>query len=114
VRVEGVDRLIARLQARIKEAENVSVVVGYTAAYAIFVHEDLEANHPNGEAKFLERPARERSREIGNIVREAMKRGVSMRNSLLLGGLYLQRESQELVPVKTGNLRASAFTEVDE
>jgi hypothetical protein len=29
---------------------------------------------------------------------------------LLLGGLFLQRESMKLCPVEFGNLRASAFT----
>lgn len=31
------------------------VVVGYQADYAIFVHENVEAHHPVGEAKFLEK-----------------------------------------------------------
>lgn len=29
---------------------------------------------------------------------------------LIRGGLYIQRESQKIVPVRTGNLRSSAFT----
>ena len=31
------------------------VEVGYSAFYAIFVHEDMEANHTTGENKFLEK-----------------------------------------------------------
>lgn len=31
------------------------VLIGYTAFYAPFVHEDLEATHTIGEAKFLEK-----------------------------------------------------------
>jgi len=30
-------------------------VIAYTAPYATFVHEDLIARHPQGEAKFLEK-----------------------------------------------------------
>lgn len=63
------------------------------------------------QAKFLEQPFREKQREIATIVVNAMKRGSTLIKALLLGGLFLQRESQKLVPVDTGNLRASAFTE---
>lgn len=78
------------------------VVVGYTAKYAVFVHEDLEAAHgkefnvkhadkianahtpaqkkmwfnrgENQQAKFLERPAREKAGEIIQIIAdEAVK-----------------------------------------
>jgi hypothetical protein len=45
-----------------------SVEVGYSAAYAIYVHENLEARHTNGEAKFLQRPLREHEDKIIKIV----------------------------------------------
>jgi len=35
----------------------VTVSVSYDTNYAIYVHEDLSARHPHGNAKFLERPA---------------------------------------------------------
>jgi hypothetical protein len=39
---------------------SISIVAGGPAApYAVAVHEDLEAFHPNGEAKFIEGPLRE-------------------------------------------------------
>lgn len=31
-------------------------VIGFGTDYAIYVHEDMEARHPVGNAKFLERP----------------------------------------------------------
>jgi len=47
-----------------------SVRVGYTKNYAIFVHENLEANHAPGKtAKYLERPAREKVREMSEVIR---------------------------------------------
>lgn len=91
-------------------ARGPQVVVGFTAAYSIWVHENLEAHHPVGQAKFLEQPARTHAREIGRIVREAYRRGATFAQALLLGGLRLQREAQLLTPVDTGALRASAFT----
>lgn len=34
--------------------DEVRANMGYTAPHALFVHEDLEAHHPNGQAKFQE------------------------------------------------------------
>lgn len=65
------------------------VIVGYTADYATFVHENLDAVHgaaynrkypnrePRGEnqqAKFLEKPAREKRKVILGIVYEEAKK----------------------------------------
>jgi hypothetical protein len=68
---------------------------------------------PDQQAKFLEKPAREKSRPIAGIVRTAWQQGRTLVQGLLLGGLFLQRESQKIVPVDTGNLKASAFTRID-
>lgn len=161
MRIEGLEKLQSKLKKLAFDAKRVSVIIGYTAGYAIHVHENLEARHgaawnaayitskmgidkkgnmktaygwtteavargyhlnaagnakrpapknPNQQAKFLEQPARMYAREVGAIVTDAVKRGVSLVKALLLGGLFLQRKSQEIVPVETGNLRASAFT----
>lgn len=49
----------------------VEVAYGSSGAYyAIYVHEDMNVYHPNGQAKFLEQPARERRPELREIVRE--------------------------------------------
>mgnify|MGYP006275049749 CR=1 FL=1 len=90
------------------------VKVGYTAEYAIYVHENLEAHHPNGgQAKYLEQPARELRDQLVTIIGEAVKRKATLEQGLLIAGLHLQGESQKLVPVDTGNLRASAFTRIE-
>lgn len=111
-RIEGLSGLLADLKAAEKKAgeANVSVIVGYTQSYAIYVHEDLEAQHPVGQAKFLEQPARELSTELGAQIGEGVAKGMTMEQSLLVAGLRLQRESQQLVPVDTGALKNSAFT----
>lgn len=90
-----------------------SVVVGYTASYALYVHEDLQAHHYAGRtAQFLIRPFRELNNtgELRNVLTAARKRGASLQEGLFIAGLRIQRESQRLVPVDTGNLRGSAFT----
>lgn len=109
--IENLERLNMKFKALEKKHEPVTVIVGYTASYGLFVHENLEASHKEGkQAKFLEEPARSKAGEIAEIVMTNLRRGRTMLQSLLMGGLFLQRESQELVPVLTGNLRASAFT----
>ena len=51
------------------------VIVGFTADYASYVHEDLDAAHKRGKiAKFLERPAREKRKQILSIVVEEAKK----------------------------------------
>jgi len=91
------------------------VVVGFTQNYAIYVHENLEAYHLVGQAKFLEQPARELSQGgvLSRIVVEVMRQGKTMMQGLLLAGLRIQREAQRLVPVDTGALKNSAFTRVE-
>jgi hypothetical protein len=136
-KIIGLEKVIAALRAKAAKAQeesNVSVSVGYTAAYAVFVHEDLQKAHgaafnikhadeiasgaehsrgPEQQAKFLEGPAREKAGDIGAKVVEGLKQGKTMSQSLLLGGLFLQRESMRIVPVDKGPLRASAFTSLD-
>jgi hypothetical protein len=52
-------------------ATDIVVHYGDGVNYAIFVHEDLEARHKPGKtAKYLEKPAREKRREILNIISE--------------------------------------------
>lgn len=111
--------MVAQLRAKAAKSlkdDNVSVIVGYTQAYAVYVHENLTARHPVGQAKYLEQPARQLSSDgtLGRIVRQAKQNGQTMAQGLLLAGLRLQRDSQALVPIDTGALRASAFTRISE
>jgi hypothetical protein len=91
------------------------VTVGFTQHYAIYVHENLNAHHDVGEAKFLEKPARELSEngDLTLIIYNAWRQGKTMAEALVLAGLRLQREAQDRCPVKTGALKASAFTRLD-
>jgi len=54
---------------------DIAVAVGYSANYALYVHENLTARHdPGKQAKFLEQPLREKMDRIGAIVVEAVER----------------------------------------
>lgn len=115
-KVEKLEKLIATLRSKAAKAlkdSNVSVVVGYTQNYVLYVHENLEAIHPTGNAKFLENPARQNAKRYGEITRQELQQGKTMAQSLLLAGLALQRDSQQQVPVDTGSLKGSAFTRLD-
>lgn len=114
-KVENLQRVIKVFRdhgAKSAKEANVSVPVSFSAKYAIFVHEDLTARHTNGQAKFLEQPARENARVYQNIILKALRQGLPLSQSLLLAGLRLQRDAQALTPVDTGALRASAFTRI--
>ena len=93
-------------------ASKVDVAVGYTANYSLSVHENLEAYHSNGQAKFLEQPARQLSKEIARIIKDLLGKRKSIEVALMTAGLFLQKQSQLLVPVRTGNLKNSAFTKL--
>jgi hypothetical protein len=114
--ISNVDRLIQKLRKRAADARrdgSVSVTVGYTAAYALFVHENTSATHKRGQAKFLEQPYRTLLGRFNQIIDDVMKKGGTLADALLRCGLLLQRESQKLCPVLTGALRASAFTRLE-
>jgi len=49
------------------------VEVGYTAAYAIYVHENLEAHHDVGQAKYLESAARDKQSEVVDAVAKRVR-----------------------------------------
>jgi predicted cobalt transporter CbtA len=119
---------LQRMAAKTRKDTKASVLVGYTASYALFVHENVEMKlygqkrrkpskgfywGPAGQAKFLEQPARMLQPELSKIVATALQKGSTMAQALVLAGLRLQRESQKLVPIDTGNLKNSAFTRLE-
>lgn len=114
--VKGVESVVGSLRdlaAKAKGDTDVVVLVGFTASYAIYVHENMQAAHPTGQAKFLEDPLRTGKAQMMQIITTAVRQGKTIGQALLLAGLWLQGEAQKLCPVDTGALRASAFTRFD-
>lgn len=116
--IKGLQRLVAQLQsmaAKVTTDWNVSVIVGYQTNYALHVHERMDIFHPVGQAKFLEQPARELDRTgvLGDMVSKGLLAGLTPAQCLIAAGLRIQRESQKLVPVDTGLLKNSAFTQLE-
>lgn len=56
-----------------ESGSNPSVIVGFEEEYAIFVHENLEAHHPVGQAKFLEQPLKENADKYVGHVRDKVQ-----------------------------------------
>lgn len=143
--VKAVQRKLRDLIAKSMKKDIGGVIVGYTAAYALYVHENKEMKlkgkrreiwftskqghkirikgkfgkgrywdpQGKGQSKFLEQPAREKQDVLAALVVKAAKAGLGLQKALVIAGLRLQRESQKLVPVDTGNLKGSAFVEED-
>lgn len=115
--LKGAQELVRKLRAKAASATkdtNVDVVVGFTQNYAIWVHENLEAIHLTGQAKFLEQPLRQNREKYLGIIKQAVRQGKTLAQGLLLAGLALQRDAQMLCPVDTGALKASAFTRLEQ
>ena len=108
--IKSVQNKLLKLANRYHTEGQMSVVVGYTANYAVYVHERQARHAPGKQWKFLEQPARQMAGTLGDIVGTSLKHGTKLLQALYLAGMRLQRESQMIVPVKTGNLRGSAFT----
>lgn len=112
-KVKGLEKLVGQLQQRVAKArrdDGAAASVGYTQSYALYVHEDLQARHPHGKARYLIDPARRLIQEVSDIVSRLLAAGRPMAQALLVGALRIQRESQREVPVDTGALKSSAFT----
>jgi len=136
--IKNVKALIKKLERRRQKSitsDNGSVVVGYNAKYAVWVHEMIEkhAGEPRtgtredgskrkgkwwdptgrGQPKYLEQPARElnNSGELARVIREAYTGKTDLLTAVAVGAQRIQRESQKLVPVDLGNLKGSAFVE---
>lgn len=124
----GMQRFLRRLVGMGQKMERVRVVVGFRAPYAIWVHENVEMKWrglprksgigvywgPTGQAKYLESAAREMSEELGHMIAELVRAGMTVREAVLRAGMRLQQTAQTRVPVEYGNLRASAYTEIVE
>lgn len=116
VKVVGIEAVNAKLRAlanRSMSKDNGVVIVGYTQRYAVYVHE-VPAQHKEGkEWKYLESVVRRLSNEIVRIVEGVYRATNSITKGLLVAGLRIQRESMQIVPIDTGALRASAYTDLE-
>lgn len=116
--IGGLSKLLHTMKEKarriVRNNPTVSLRIGYTAFYALRVHEDLMMNHPNGgEAKFLEKAIRRNNAEITDIVSREIRNGQSLSEALFKAGEMIVAESTKLVPVDTGYLRDSWYIQIE-
>lgn len=85
------------------------VRIGYSAPYAVPVHERLDVYHPTGQAKFLEQPLRTERDEMARIVRSRLQARERLLQAQLAAANHVMSISLRLVPVDKGVLRDSWF-----
>lgn len=105
------ERILRELRKRRRTANDQfsEVKVGYSAPYALAVHERLNVYHPIGQAKYLEQPLRTEKDKMAEIIRNRLRAGVSLKEAHLDAAKHLIKTSLPLVPVDTGKLRDSWF-----
>lgn len=110
--VQAVPAVVARIEAlrKVAEKDQGVVKVGYSQSYAIYVHEVPASHAPGKTDKFLELPARRLKYDLAALAKNVYQQKKSLRAGLFAAGLRLQRESQKIVPIDTGALKASAWT----
>ncbi len=108
-KLENILTEISERRAKAGKDSKSQVVVGYSAEYAVPVHERMDLKHTNGQAKFLEQPLRTEKQAMADIIRKALQGRKTLAEAQMLAAQYLLKKSQELVPVDTGALKASGF-----
>lgn len=116
-KVVGVQRVVDTLRRKMDRGNPVkfSVVVGYSAEHAIYVHENLQAYHKQGQAKYLEAAFRMYETQMISIAAYSMRsKGKTFAEAQMEAGEFVLEKSKELVPVDTGELRDSGFVRLEK
>lgn len=110
--VYNLDRVLTELRKRRAKAglDGLSKVsVGYSAPYAVPVHERMDVFHPVGQAKFLDQPIRTEAKPMARIVTARLRARETLVSAQLAAAKHLMSVSLRLVPVDTGYLKDSWF-----
>jgi len=130
-----------RMVGKARKSDKLSALVGYGAKYALYVHENninvkynmklkgkkRTGKRPDGtkrqgrywdpqgrgQNQFLVAPFRQHRALWRKIIAKAYQKTGDLRTGLLLAAHSLQKKSQELVPVDSGNLKGSAYTKME-
>src|SRR5690554_3144864 len=110
--IQGLDKVVERLQ-KLKQSSindgNLDIVVGYAASHATYVHE-INKNYNYGKQwKYLETPFKMLQGYFAKVIIQSYTRTGSIRVGLKKSAKALYAESQALVPIDTGELKASGF-----
>lgn len=103
----GREDLVKVFQLRARSAESATYSVEYTDWKAAIVHEVQAFHAPPTQWKYLEEPFRQLRGDMVRTIADQINRGRSLRQATSLAILRLFNASQRLVPVDTGDLKAS-------
>ena len=120
--VDGLNSLLGWFQKWKRKGEKpADYIVGYSAPYALKIHEDLNISHPihgdrdcHGQAKFLETAARKMKKFLAARMARLLKQGLTLQEANLVMAHELLEASNLITPEKTGNLRASGSVKLDK
>lgn len=111
----GSDVVQRNLRARSLHGKLVSRLrIGYSASYAVYVHENLEAAFRVGGPRYLTRPFRRLSRSMRSLMVRYLQVGKrSLEYAILQTGKWFIRETRAEVPLDTGHLRSTAYVSAE-
>jgi hypothetical protein len=113
IKATNLNKVLAAIQAKsLKGRKQATAEVGFNAPHAIFVHENLQAAHKVGQAKFLTTAARQQAPAMRQVIRQELARKQGVETAVMRAARMLLAASTALVPVDTGFLRASGFARV--
>lgn len=116
----GADKIAGKLQHQKYRAKTFakSVIVGYKARYAIYVHEDMQRAPKNGSRLYLTQAEKQTRQEYTEYMVSGLKtvghdKPFPMVEILLGCCDIIMSVSQTMVPVDTGFLKNSKFQRED-
>lgn len=110
VNTVGFDKVFALLEAEsLKGQKSATASVVFPAPYAIYVHENLEAHHSVGQAKFLEVAARRHAGEARQRFLDILRSKRSLDYAVAEAAEIIRYQAVQLAPIDTGFLRESAY-----
>lgn len=107
----GSDQVQRNMLARSLKGRVISRLrIGYSASYAVHVHENMEGGFRFGGPRFLSRPFRRLGREMRSLMVRYLQVGKrSLEFAILNVGKWFIRETRDEVPMDTGHLRSTAY-----
>jgi hypothetical protein len=111
VRITGQAQFLKNIRThKIKGQTHVRVQVGYTAPYAIYVHENVHAVHPHGgQSKFLEAAYRRNLKILLDVIAMKLRAKRGLVAAMAAAGKLLLHESKKLCPKDTGYLQSTGY-----
>ena len=103
----GREDLVKVFDDEIRSAESAVYSIVYWDPKAAIVHEVNAFHDPPTQWKFLEQPFRELRRDMVRFIADAINRGQTLRQGSFRAMQKLLAASRILVPVDTGDLKAS-------